>query len=227
MVDQRNLLSSPRSRLQILVIEKKKFFFFSTTKKKRKIEMIFFLFHHSGAPQSRKSTLVSTSPPVTLMRSTSSTVTSALNLGKLPPVLCFRGKSSPPSFGSLRCQKVYPRHSKSVDLELQRCRCGGRLELEQKLKKDGTPMKPRAPSGSLFLSSLRLRPLLPPHDLIYPPTRTSSCVAWQDFIKANMKAAKLENPGSTQSEIMGILKDRYQQTKQGSQRSHPIVLDDD
>jgi len=53
--------------------------------------------------------------------------------------------------------------------------------------------------------------------------------AWQDFIKANMKLVKQENPKAKQAEIMSILTEQYQQSKQASKGdpSDPIVLDDD
>eukprot|EP01135_Chromosphaera_perkinsii_P001207 Nk52_evm6s162 gene=Nk52_evmTU6s162 len=46
-----------------------------------------------------------------------------------------------------RCQRVYGRHSKSVNTEKQACgSCRGRLELMDPVTKDGTPIKRRQPS---------------------------------------------------------------------------------
>eukprot|EP00898_Chlorokybus_atmophyticus_P004187 jgi/Chlat1/476/Chrsp103S01075 len=45
------------------------------------------------------------------------------------------------------CQKIIGRHSKSIDMELQRCGwCGGVLKLRERLRVDGTPVKSRAAS---------------------------------------------------------------------------------
>jgi len=77
------------------------------------------------------------------------------------------------------CQHVFGRHSKSIDTSKSGCFCGGRLELQDKFKKDGTPYKPRKISS------------------------------WQQFVKDNSKKVRLENPGCTNQEAMQILQNLY------------------
>jgi len=105
------------------------------------------------------------------------------------------------------CSRVIGRHSNS--LEGARCGCGGSLELEKKLRKDGTPYKTRQPTGEFFPFFFFL---LPPHliglDLTFPVLS-----AWHEFIKGNMKATMSQNPGASKAEIMGVLKDKYQLAK--------------
>ena len=48
----------------------------------------------------------------------------------------------------IRCQQIFGRHSKSIDITKSGCgRCGGTLKLLPRLKVDGTPAKQRTVNG--------------------------------------------------------------------------------
>ena len=100
------------------------------------------------------------------------------------------------------CNRVIGRHSNS--LEGAMCGCGGSLELEKKLRKDGTPFKTRQPTG--IVSSVFFF-------LLTCVLKYINFAAWHEFIKGNMKITMSQNPGASKAEIMGMLKDKYHLAK--------------
>jgi predicted SprT family Zn-dependent metalloprotease len=90
-------------------------------------------------------------------------------------------------YACTRCANEFGRQSKSVDLERKRCgRCKGELKLLGAFNRDGTPVKPRAPS------------------------------AFARYVGENMRLLKAAHPELSHKALMGELGKRFRKEKEAA-----------
>ena len=77
------------------------------------------------------------------------------------------------------CQKIFGRHSKSIDTDTHGCSCGSKLQLLPRLKVDGTPAKKREAGGFAM------------------------------FVKDNYASVKASNPGVENAGIMKLISAKW------------------